>query len=101
MKLAYFGDAAACAEAQMVVEASRAALSFATALPLGAASDRWGRRPLIALSSICAGAPLACLALAPGRLSLYLAAFVLAGLLGGQFTPAHAAFLDRAPALRP
>ena len=72
----------------LVAEASRAALSFATALPLGAASDRWGRRPLIALSSICAGAPLACLALAPGRLSLYLVAFVLAGLLGGQFTPA-------------
>lgn len=60
---------------------------------LGAASDRWGRRPVLMLSLVGTAASFTMLALAPNMLVLF-AARIIDGLSGGNITTARAYVAD-------
>mmetsp|Transcript_126134 Transcript_126134/g.403687 ORF Transcript_126134/g.403687 Transcript_126134/m.403687 type:complete len:473 (+) Transcript_126134:765-2183(+) len=92
-KLHFFGgDAALAARVQSLAESSRAFLTFLVSSELGRISDAVGRRPLLLLSVACTLAPLLSLALT-SNLWPYFALFVLAGLMGGQNSPAVSAYV--------
>jgi MFS family permease len=75
------------------VDASRNLLLFLVTGILGRASDILGRKPLLILSAICTLLPLVFLLAFPNNLAWYFSAYALAGLLGGQMSPAASAFI--------
>jgi DHA1 family tetracycline resistance protein-like MFS transporter len=75
------------------VDASRNLFLFLVTGILGRASDMLGRKPLLILSAICTLLPLVFLLAFPNNLAWYFSAYALAGLLGGQLSPAASAFI--------
>lgn len=89
----FHGDTSKAALVQSIVDSSRAVFTILVTVQLGQLSDTIGRRPLITLSVVCTMAPLMCLAFHPDNLYYYFAVFTLAGLLGGQTSPAMQAYV--------
>jgi DHA1 family tetracycline resistance protein-like MFS transporter len=94
IKTGFFqGDTSKAALAQSVVDSSRAVFTLLVIVQLGKLSDVVGRRPVIALSVLCSLFPLSCLAFYPDDLYYYMVVYALAGLLGGQLSPASQAYI--------
>lgn len=72
------------------------AMQFLFAPTLGMLSDRYGRRPVLLLSLLCAALDYVMMALAPSLIFLYIGRMI-SGLTGANFTAASAYIADVSP----
>lgn len=89
----FHGSTKKASAANGIASSFKAVFTILVSAHLGMFSDSIGRRPLIALSVLCALVPLAFLAFFPDHLFWYFAALALVGLLGGDTSPASQAYV--------
>jgi DHA1 family tetracycline resistance protein-like MFS transporter len=90
------GDAATAAEWMILFASAWGLAQFLTAPVLGALSDRFGRRPVLLLSTFGLGVDFVVMAFAPS-LPILLAARLISGATSATFPTAHAYVADVTP----